>query len=165
MGLMFCSLATDEATMTSSRLIQRLLRRADKRVAEPSRLDVKPPPQLWGQAEPVWSALWHWLRQDKPNTSQLDPHSRLDRARDDFCSALADLRGEAVHDLLCRASSACSLRELWHLRTELYRVVATQRSQGEADRRLALVNQHFPTQATGAPTSTTADRHDLPSHH
>jgi hypothetical protein len=43
--------------------------------------------------------------------------------------------------------SARSLRELWHLRSEVYRLVALQTSQSEAERRLADLNHHFPTRA------------------
>jgi hypothetical protein len=50
-------------------------------------------------------------------------------------------------DLVRRAQHARSLRELWHLRSELYTLIARGSSQHEADARLARVNQHFPTRA------------------
>ena len=37
--------------------------------------------------------------------------------------------------------------QLWHLRAELYHVVAVYHSQHEAERRLAELNGHFPTRA------------------
>ena len=39
------------------------------------------------------------------------------------------------------------LRELWHLRSELFRQVALQHSQFEAEQRLSRLNRHFPTRA------------------
>jgi len=64
-------------------------------------------------------------------------------------------------DLLLRAPHARSLRELWHLRSELYTLIARRVSQGEADVRLARVNQHFPTRAqrAGTPSTEPADVH------
>jgi hypothetical protein len=42
---------------------------------------------------------------------------------------------------------ARSLRELWHLRAEVYNAVAVQTSQLDAETRLARLNKHFPTRA------------------
>ena len=75
----------------------------------------------------------------------------------DFGNALADLTTEDACDLRRRGQSARSLRELWHLRADLYSMVARYRSQGEADRRLQLVNRHFPT-STKRTTTTAAPR-------
>jgi hypothetical protein len=65
------------------------------------------------------------------------------------------------NDLLRRAQHARSLRELWHLRSELYTLIARGTSQVEADARLARVNQHFPTRAhrTSTPVTEAADVH------
>ena len=46
-----------------------------------------------------------------------------------------------------RVQQAHSLRELWHLRSDVYNTVALAHSQGEAEARLLLINQHFPTRA------------------
>ena len=40
-----------------------------------------------------------------------------------------------------------SLRDLWHLRAELYHVLALNRDQREAEQRLTQLNRHFPTRA------------------
>ena len=42
---------------------------------------------------------------------------------------------------------AKSMRELWHLRAEVFALVSLELSQLEADRRLAALNRHFPTRA------------------
>ena len=46
-----------------------------------------------------------------------------------------------------RVQEARSLRELWHVRADLYRVIAVAHSQREAEERLLLLNRHFPTRA------------------
>jgi hypothetical protein len=153
---MFSALPTDETQMSSSHLLQRLLRhRRQAAPPAPSRIDIRPP-ALWGQAEPVWRSLWNWVAR-RPAAVEA-PARVLDIARADFCHALHDIvRAEAV-DLLRRAEHARSLRELWHLRAELYSIVARHASQHEADRRLQQVNRHFPTRAAGPGLSSSSER-------
>ncbi|HSI49017.1 MAG TPA: hypothetical protein VLA61_12165 [Ideonella sp.] len=155
---MFSLPLTDETRMSPTRLLQRLLRRRPSATVPPSRIEIRPP-ALWGQAEPVWQSVWSWMRQS-PVTGGARP-SVLDKARQDFCAALGDLHGEATHDLSRRASHARSLRELWHLRAELYSLIAFHLNQTEADRRLAQVNRHFPARAAGTATNVlqSTDRH------
>jgi hypothetical protein len=75
------------------------------------------------------------------------PLNRLPAVRDDFLERLGDVQVEGAQALRLRVDSARSLRELWHLRTEVYRLVALQYSQAEAEQRLAALNHHFPTRA------------------
>ena len=71
----------------------------------------------------------------------------LERARSEFVAAMAGLI-EVDHNGPAQARPARrSLRELWHLRSELYTLIARRVGQPEADARLARVNQHFPTRA------------------
>jgi hypothetical protein len=84
----------------------------------------------------------------------------LQRVRADFIEAVDDLDTPAADDLLDRIHFARGLRELWHLRTEVFRLVSLHHSQAEADERLAWLNRHFPTRsprsgfgALGSPTS------------
>jgi hypothetical protein len=83
----------------------------------------------------------------------------LEKARSEFVAAMDGLHEFDHLDLLRRAQHARSLRELWHLRSELYTLIARRVSQFEADARLARVNQHFPTRAqrTSTPPTETAD--------
>ena len=135
---------TEEAGMKTPRLIRRWLRPVPPASTLPGRTSISPP-AVWGEAEPVWKMLWGWLRSsDAPAQRRLHV---LDQARRDFADALADIPAADACDLRRRGESARSLRELWHLRAELYSVVARHRSQSEADRRLRLVNRHFPTAA------------------
>jgi hypothetical protein len=124
------------------RIIRRLLRQDPAPSTLPSRSCVQPP-AVWGQEEPAWKSLLGWLRAG-PGRDQRR-RSALDLAREDFGAALQDLPGDQALDLRRRGESARSLRELWHLRADLYGMVARHRSQGEADRRLQRVNRHFPT--------------------
>lgn len=157
-GLMFRAVSTDDEEMRPSRLFSLLRRKPAQPAASViTRIDVRPP-AVWGQAEPVWLALWHWLRDsDEPDRRALN---LLDDARRDFCAALGDLDSAVASDLLRRAEHARSLRELWHLRAELYSVVARHLSQPEADRRLVQVNRHFPVSTPGGRAFTHRSDHE-----
>jgi hypothetical protein len=149
---------TEEAGMKPPRLIRRWLRPVAPASTLPGRTSISPP-AVWAEAEPVWKMLWGWLRtSDAPAQRQFHV---LDQTRRDFADALADIPAADACDLRRRGQSARSLRELWHLRAELYSVVARHRSQSEADRRLRLVNRHFPTSTpTTAPAARPGQRHD-----
>ena len=104
------------------------------------------PPSLRQAPQSVWHRLWFWLL--APGPLQSSPASnRLPPVRQDFIDILADLPAAAASALRARIDQTRTLRELWHLRTELYTVVALNHSQHEAERRLAQLNRHFPTRA------------------
>ncbi|HPO21233.1 MAG TPA: hypothetical protein PLO07_18730, partial [Rubrivivax sp.] len=65
----------------------------------------------------------------------------------DFLDSIGDLPIEATGALRTRIGQAHSLRDLWHLRAELYHVLALNRDQREAEQRLTQLNRHFPTRA------------------
>jgi hypothetical protein len=75
------------------------------------------------------------------------PLARLPAVRQDFLQRLSDVQVDGAQALRLHVDNARSLRELWHLRTEVYRLVALQYSQAEAEQRLAALNHHFPTRA------------------
>ena len=104
------------------------------------------PPSLRQAPRSPWNRLWFWLR--APGPLQSSPSlKRLVRVRQDFLSILADLPADAADPLRLRIDEARTLRELWHLRTGLYSVVALHHSQHEAEQRVAQLNRHFPTRA------------------
>jgi hypothetical protein len=104
------------------------------------------PPSLRQAPGSAWSRLWFWLL--APGPLQASPSmNRLPPVRQDFIDSLDDIRTEQASTLCTRIDHARSLRELWHLRAELYNVVALNHSQHEAERRLARLNRHFPTRA------------------
>jgi hypothetical protein len=117
-----------------------------------NRLEVNPP-ALWADPEPAWQQIRRWIAQLRRNRSRCEtveaaaPGDRLGHARADFGAALADVPGNASADLQTRVRHARSLRELWHLRTELYSLVARVHMQAEAERRLGRLNAHFPSRA------------------
>jgi Tfp pilus assembly protein PilF len=67
--------------------------------------------------------------------------------RSEFAACLQDLPEDAVADLADRIDHARSMRDLWHLRAEVYRAIGVHRSQTEAEIRLSRLNRHFPTRA------------------
>ena len=104
------------------------------------------PPSLRPAPRSAWNRLWFWLRAPGPLQSSPSPN-RLPPVRQDFVDTLADLPADTTAALRLRIDQTRTLRELWHLRTELYTVVALNHSQHEAERRLAQLNRHFPTRA------------------
>lgn len=151
--------------MPSLSFVRRLLSRQSA-AGKPRRLRTSvAPPSRWADSDlSFWSAIWQWIW-----TGQVELCSPpaatpvLQMARDDFCAVLADLHGDSVADLRERARFAQSLRELWHLRAELYSLISYHLDQASAEERLARVNRHFPAQAkTMSPPPTTPpskDRH------
>lgn len=124
--------------------LQRLLHRKSAPTTT-LRMNVCPPDVCQG-GDSLWSRMLRWLvGGDEEAVPAL--RTPLERARSEFVAAMAGLVEPAPGDLLRRAQHARSLRELWHLRSELYTLIARRVSQPEADARLARVNQHFPTRA------------------
>lgn len=109
------------------------------------RVEVQPP-SLRQAPVSVWQRLWFWLVAPAP-ADAAPPVSRLPGVRADFVTALSDVGGDDAATLRRRVEQSHSLRELWHLRAEVYRIVAVHRSQAEAESRLAELNRHFPTRA------------------
>jgi hypothetical protein len=79
----------------------------------------------------------------------------LGAARESCLASLADLPLPDVRALRNLLRHACSLAELWHLRPEVYRVLALHHSQAVAERRLAALNRVFDA-AAASPNGTVA---------
>ena len=139
----------------STALFHRLLHR---KPAPPTTLRMNVcPPDICPARSSLWSTTLRWL---VGNNTDVAPALRtpLERARAEFVAAMAGFADTPATDLLRRAQHARSLRELWHLRSELYTLIARRVSQHEADKRLARVNQYFPTRTqrtTVAPSEFT----------
>jgi hypothetical protein len=110
------------------------------------RLDASPP-SLRHAPDSAWQRFVFWLLAPAPQEAA-PPLNRLPRVREDFLLALADLPGEAAHALRRRVVQAQSLRDLWHLRADVFSLVGLEHDQGEAERRLLRLNRHFPMRAT-----------------
>lgn len=116
------------------------------------RLEVCPPRVLrrrsWYARLADWlRSGWPWAGAASPMRLSGVPAGELEAVRRDFIEAVEDLRSDAAEALLDHIHDARGLRELWHLRAEVFRVVALQHSQLEAGERLAWLNRHFPTRA------------------
>lgn len=140
------------------RLPYRMLRWFTRRDAPPawpaapstlaaSRLEVCPP-EGWASTL-SWRGRWQRLvaRHDWLQLPS-HPRQRLPGVRHAFLDALFDLDDAEAALLRRRVTAAQSLRELWHLRSAVYALVARLDTQTEAERRLQRLNLHFPVRAT-----------------
>ncbi|MCY7315092.1 MAG: hypothetical protein LH480_05580 [Rubrivivax sp.] len=104
------------------------------------------PPSLRQPPSSAWQRFMFWLL--APSPQDVSPSlSQLPKVRTEFLAALADIGGDDADRLRVRLHEARSLRELWHARSELYRVVGIAHSQAQAEQRMLLVNRHFPARA------------------
>lgn len=104
------------------------------------------PPSLRYEPGTRWQRCLFWLLAPAPHDAA-PPLSLLPATRNDFKDSLSDLLSEEADALRNRIDSARSLRDLWHARAEIFRVVGLACSQGEAERRLQRLDHHFPTRA------------------
>ncbi len=105
-----------------------------------------PPPSMRCAPASNWERLLFWLMAPAPQDAA-PPLNRLPGVRVEFLKTLADITGEEADDLRQRIAQCHSLRELWHARAEVFRLVGVAHSQAEADHRLTQLNRHFPIRA------------------
>lgn len=110
------------------------------------RVEVQPPSLCYAPQGSAWQRFMFWLLAPAPHEAA-PPPNRLPGVRTDFLATLSDFDGDDVEQLRRRIRDTRSLRELWHLRAETYRVVGVHHSQAQAEERLSLLNRHFPTRA------------------
>ena len=141
------------AAMRSFRLLPYRHRRPGLSAAASSlRFEVRPP-SLRVAPPSAWQRLIGWLVAPAAPVVGL-PLRRLPRVRADFRGCVADVALPAVPGLLDRIDTARSLRELWHLRADVYGLVGLQHGQIEAERRVGRLNRHFPARVPrSTPTS------------
>lgn len=131
--------------MWSLRLLTRPGYRSTLSATSSLRVEVQPPSLRHAPSSP-WQRLMFWLLAPGPRDAA-PPLNRLPTVRIDFMRCLSDIEHPEAHGLSDRIALARSLRELWHLRADVYRLVAVHHSQFEAEERVALLNRHFPTRA------------------
>ncbi|MBX9715415.1 MAG: hypothetical protein K2X42_02340 [Burkholderiaceae bacterium] len=132
--------------------------------AEPSaargRTEVCPPARLYQRSR--WRCgLREWLNTGwdvsspaplaaVPSFDSLAPepspasHAEIHQA---FMTALDDIDSVQATALRLQITRARSPRELWHLRSALYTLVATHHTEFQARQRMDLLNRHFPHRA------------------
>ena len=110
------------------------------------RFECAPPSLRQSPQGTLWHRLMFWLMAPAPQDAA-PPLNRLPVVRQEFMAAMADLGSNDADRMRWRVEQARSLRELWHVRADLYRLVAVAHSQTEAEERLLLLNRHFPTRA------------------
>ena len=79
--------------------------------------------------------------------AQLQRGGKLARVQQDFLREIRDIRTLEAGAVQGAVLSARSLRELWHLRSKVFGIVAVHFDQLEAQERLARLNRHFPTRS------------------
>ena len=131
--------------MRSPFLLNRWGRRST--LLDPSSLRVEVcPPSLRQTPASARQRLLFWMMAPAPQDAA-PPPNRLPGVRREFSAVLADIQSHEADELRQRIEQTHSLRELWHLRAETYRVVGLAHTQAQAEERLTLLNRHFPTRA------------------
>ncbi len=110
------------------------------------------PPSLFARSQPMWRRVmvsaWNWLWDDE----NLEDHPRvlqsLNQVKTEFLATVWDLQSYSAAQVRENVTHARSLRELWHLRADVFRVIAVHRGQAEANRRLDALNRHFPVKVS-----------------
>ena len=74
----------------------------------------------------------------------------LAAARSTFLAGVADIPGPRSAELQKRICAAAGLRDLWHLRSDIFALVSHALDQSTAQARLATLNKHFPTRSPGS---------------
>jgi len=117
----------------------------------PRRQEVAPPSQFARSAPlgVVWlQRFWRWLWDMDEAPRELAPASGLRKVRSEFVAALWDLQSLRANQVRDQIGAARSLRELWHLRADVFKVIAVHRGQMEAQLRLDALDSHFPVRAS-----------------
>jgi hypothetical protein len=104
------------------------------------------PPSLRCAPGSTWQKLLFWLMAPSAQDAS-PPLNRLPGVRLEFLQAIADIHGEDADAMRLRIGACRSLRELWHARAELFRIVGVAHDQTIAEIRLTRLNRHFPTRA------------------
>ena len=72
------------------------------------------------------------------------PGTELRKTRTSFHALLADIKSPRTYRVCYQIEASRTLRELWHLRTDVYELLAESRGESEANLRIASLNRHFP---------------------
>jgi len=82
-----------------------------------------------------------------PDAAPATAVTPLAAVRQEFVECLDDIPTREAADVAVRVTKARSLREVWHLRADVFNVISRHTDQREARERLAHLNRHFPVRA------------------
>jgi hypothetical protein len=102
-----------------------------------------------GTGSSIWQRVQRWCGAAAPARAT-GAQAPLQAAQLDFCRALRDIGSLRCELLLKRVGAAKSRRDLWHLRAELFGVVALHAGEAAAMQRLRSLAHHFPTRASSS---------------
>jgi len=146
---MWCGLLVQLPTSKTSR----------KSPKGPTRIESCPPSfgPSQGPIDRLWNRLVDWLGEGFDRQSHRDADASdsllpdggtpLSLVRLEFISSLDDIPTRCAADLFVRIRKASSLRDLWHLRADVFNAVSCYSTQAEARERLSRLNRHFPARA------------------
>lgn len=124
------------------------------------------PRRSWATALADWlRGGWNAPPNGSPSRRPAHRAATLEEVRRDFKDAVDDVRTPEGDDLLDRIHAARGMREFWHLRAEVFRLVSLHHSQSEADERLAWLNRHFPTRSPRSGFGALGGAPSTPSKH
>jgi hypothetical protein len=131
--------------------------------ASATRVEICPPDRLYRHSR--WrGGLRDWLNTgwevsspallagDRPlaaTSCEPEPTPFVD-VRQEFAATLNDIDTDPAADLRAQIERARSPRELWHLRSALFTLVATHHSESLARARMDRLNRHFPHRTTSS---------------
>ncbi len=72
------------------------------------------------------------------------PSASMAELRKAFTEALNDIDADIAQSVRGQIARARAPRELWHLRTAVYTLIATQYNESQAQLRMNTLNRHFP---------------------
>jgi len=132
--------------MLSLRLSRLHFRTADAPAS--SRLEVCPPLAF----EPAESGFRRWLRRlgaPRAAAGSQSPEQQLRTVREEFAQALNGLESQHAQYLQHKIRHIRSMRDLWHLRAEMFVLIAQGTTEQEAQQRMAPLARHFPSRGQG----------------
>jgi hypothetical protein len=144
------SLAAVRPTLVTSRDLHLRHTGEDSSFATPSSLRRAQvcPPSLFSRSGPQWKhwvvGFWSWLWDLDESPDPMPVLTGLTKVKSEFCAAMWDLQSVRANQVRDAIEHARSLRELWHLRADVFRAISTHRGQAEATTRIEALNNHFP---------------------
>lgn len=110
------------------------------------------PPSQFAPPQPLWKlwarGFWNWLWDNDESPRPLASANGLRAIKTEFVASLWDLQSLRANQVRDQIETARSLREMWHLRADVFKVISTHRGQIEAQLRLDALDSHFPVRAS-----------------